>query len=204
MVAEIHDAWLEEKIIQDRQDRGIDQFDETWDGTYVIYSPKDNDHQKIRGDLTSILYISFDLPGLGLVLPGANVSDQEVDWTKNYRCPDVVVFLDDTQAENRDTHWLGGPDFAVEIVSPGDRTREKLGFYAKVNTRELLIVDRDPWGLELFRLADGKLVSVGTSTLENAESLSSEVVPLRLRLTAGEQRPQIEVSHADGEQRWVL
>jgi len=51
---------------------------------------------------------------------------------------------------------VGGPDFAVEILNPGDRTPEKLPFYASVNVRELLVVDRDPWSLELFRLCDGQ------------------------------------------------
>ena len=111
--------------------------------------------------------------------------------------------MNDTQAENRETHWFGGPNFAVEIVSPLDRTREKLVFYAKVNTRELLIVDRDPWLLELFRLADGKLISAGISTIENGEAIASDVVPLSLKLVAGTSRPQIEIRHNDGEQSWT-
>ena len=122
----------------------------------------------------------------------------------NYRSPDVVVFLNDTKAENCDTHWFGGPDFAVEIVSPGDRSREKFEFYANVGVRELLLIDREPWRLELFRLQEGKLVEVGRSTVKEPRQLASEVAPLDLRLVPGEQRPQIEVVHHDGEQAWTV
>jgi len=100
-----------------------------------------------------------------------------------------VVFLNDTPSENRDTHWYGGPDFSIEIISPNDRTCDKLEFYGKVGTRELLLVDRDPWALGLYWLNDKQLVHVGSSTLEVSDILTSEVVPLSWRLIAGQQRP---------------
>ena len=105
---------------------------------------------------------------------------------------------------NRDTHWVGGPDFAVEIVSPGDRSREKLDFYAKVGTRELLLVDRKPWSLELFRLDGEKLVRVGKSTLAKPEWLTSEVVPLKWRIVAGKSRPEIEAVHRTSRKKWRM
>jgi Uma2 family endonuclease len=52
------------------------------------------------------------------------VTDRHDNWQKNFRCPDVVAFLKGNPAQNRDTHWLGGPDFAIEIVNPYDRARE--------------------------------------------------------------------------------
>ena len=76
------------------------------------------------------------------VFPGATSAIAPTNWTKNYRCPDVAVFLPGNPAEDRETHWLGGPDFAVEIVSRDDRSRKKFDFYAKVGVRELLLVDR--------------------------------------------------------------
>ena len=77
--------------------------------------------------------------------PGCNVSDQPERWKRNYRCPDVAVFLPGNPAEDRGTHWYGGPDFAAEVHSRFDRSRKKFGFYAKVGVRELLLVDRHPW-----------------------------------------------------------
>jgi len=54
--------------------------------------------------------------------------------------PDVLVFSNDTAAIDRKSHWLGGPELAIEIVSPGDKTLEKLDFYAAVKTQELLVI----------------------------------------------------------------
>ena len=116
----------------------------------------------------------------------------------------MAVFLNDTRATNQGTHWFGGPDFAVEIVSPNDRTREKLDFYASVGTRELLIIDRDPWVLELYRLQNDQLALVDRSTTDNGTPLVSDTVPLTFRLIAGETRPNIDVVHKDGEPRWLI
>ena len=97
-----------------------------------------------------------------------------------------------------------GPDFAVEILSEGDLARKKLDFYAKVGTREVLIIDRDSWALELYRLLDGKLELVGISTSENGEVLTSQVLPLTFRLVPGEGRPTIELARIDGGQTWRI
>ncbi|HEX4072899.1 MAG TPA: Uma2 family endonuclease, partial [Planctomycetaceae bacterium] len=180
----IQDADLARQLIARRQRMGHDRSDEVWDGTYVIYSPPDNEHQEIRAQLTSLLVGIIDYQHIGKVRPGVNLSDRDRGWRKNYRCPDVVVFLNNTKGVDCDTHWVGGADFAVEIISPGDRSREKLDFYATVGTRELLLVDRKPWSLELFRLDGEKLVRVGKSTLAKREWLTSEVVPLKWRIVA--------------------
>jgi hypothetical protein len=120
----------------------------------------------------------------------------------------VAVFLAGTSARNRETHWLGGPDFGVEVISRGDDSRDKLPFYAAVGSRELLLIDRDPWALELYRPGVGGvgLALAGTSTVGGGELLASAVLPLGFRLVAGEGggRPRIEVTHADGAQRWLV
>ena len=83
------------------------------------------------------------------------MSDREEGWKENYRIPDMVFYSESNPAKACVTHLCGGPDFALEVVSPGDRSREKLGFYASVGTREVLLLDRKPWSLELFRLVGG-------------------------------------------------
>jgi len=135
---------------------------------------------------------------------GINLSDRVEGWRSNYRIPDVVVYLPGNPAQNCGTHWCGGPDFGVEIVSDDDRSLEKLPFYAKVNTRELLIVDRDPWCLNLYRLKDGEMILAGKSSLDDATELVSAVLPLSFRLIRGEDRPAIEVLSSDKTQRWVV
>jgi Uma2 family endonuclease len=91
---------------------------------------------------------------------------------------------------------------AVEIVSEDDRSRDKIPFYARVGTRELLVIDRDPWSLELFRLSGGELRSIGTATLENGLVLASETLPLTFRLVRGDDRPSILVTHTPDGRTW--
>ena len=201
---------LDEDLVRDlrrrRKESGADRWDEVWDGVYVMAAMPNDQHQGIVGRLTTFLTLAVELSGLGLVRPGVNVSTERVHWKRNYRCPDLVVYLNENRAENCGTHWFGGPDLAVEIVSPGEDPHAKLDFYAKVGTRELLIVNRDPWLLELFRLAEGKLLSVGLSRLAADASLGDALqttsVLFTWRLVAGKDRPEIEVVNAESGQTW--
>lgn len=204
MSALIADAELKADIIAQRQAAGADRWDEVWEWVYVLMPLPNDEHQGLVAQLTTVLTLGVEWQHLGLVRPGVNVSDRIADWKDNYRCPDVVVYLNGRAAENHDTFWFGGPDFAVEVVSPNDRSREKLAFYASVGTRELLIIDRDPWSLGLFRLKDGALESVGRSTVEASTLLRSEIVPPSFRLVATDGRRQIEVRHHDERQSWTL
>jgi len=199
----VNDPALEETLISDRRERGIDRFDEVWDGVYVMAPIANNEHQDIQTQLTIILGILIVFPRLGRVHAGANVSDQPADWMQNYRVPDVLVFLNGNPAEDRGTYWLGGPDFAVEIVSRWDRSREKIDFYSGIGVRELLIIDRDPWQLELFRRSGDRLQSIILATESNALTVESQVVPIAVRLVAGPQRPGILVTSTLG-QSWTI
>ena len=87
---------------------------------------------------------------------------------------------------------------------PDDRTRDKLDFYAKVGSREVLVVDRDPWTLELYRLSGTELKLTGTSSVAAPTVLTSEVIPLSFCLTEGKDRPEIKVTSKDGEDSWSV
>lgn len=192
------------RIIRRRRRLGIDRRDEVWNGVYVMPPDADNEHQSLSTLLSWAI-----IEGLGrrrdvIVLAGANISDRADKWTKNYRVPDVAVFLPGNKAEDRRTHWLGGPDFAVEVVSPDDKSRKKLDFYAKVGVRELMLLDREPWRIELHRAIEGKLVRIGLLQPGSAESISSEVLPLSFRLLASSPRPTIEVTRDSDRQVWIV
>ena len=172
----------------EREARGLDRWDEVWNGVYIVMPLANNEHQSLATRIAARLLGPVEDDRGGRVFAGCNVSDvadPAADWRTNFRCPDVAVFLPGNPAEDRGTHWFGGPDCALEIVSRGDRSRQKLGFYAAVGVRELLVLDRDPWGLELYRLAGGELRSVGT-TAPGGEALATETVPLRWSLTAAD------------------
>jgi len=114
------------------------------------------------------------------------------------------VFLRDGSAENCGTHWRGGADLLVEITSPQDRTREKIPFYSRLGVAELLLVDRQPWTLELYRLQAGQLKLVGRSNAETGEVLLSAKVPLTFQLVSGDPRPQMQVRHAASGRCWLV
>jgi len=197
MVAFVTDPLLEQELIAQRQQTGADRLDEVWEGVYVMAPLPNTEHQSIVSRLTSVFCELFEWPGLGSVMAGVNVSDRETDWKENYRVPDVVVALQDGSARDCATHWFGGPDFLVEVLSKDDQTRKKIPFYAKIGTREMLLVDRNRWCLELLRLKGDELVTVGRSELPSSETIRSEVLPLSFRLVAAEPRPQIEAVHAE-------
>ena len=186
------------RIIRQRKKTGASRWDEVWDGIYFVSPLPNIEHQDLSGKLYRALCDALsDRAGVS-VLPPVNISDREEHWEKNYRCPDASVFLPGNPAQNRGTHWLGGPDFAVEILSPGDRARLKLPFYAKVGVREVLLIDRRPWTLELHQRIGNEFNLVGTSRLDGSEPLASEALGLTFRLVARSPRPTIEIDRGDG------
>jgi Uma2 family endonuclease len=166
-------------------------------------SPDPNiEHQGLGFLLAKAIHAAAGLPESLPVFLGVNVSDRVEGWRENYRVPDVALYLPDNPAQDCDTHWSGGPDLGVEILSEGDRGRDKLDFYGKVNTRELMIIDRDPWALELNVLKRKKLRLTGRSTPDDPVWLESTVLPVAYRLIAGTPRPVIEVRNTDTDQVW--
>jgi Uma2 family endonuclease len=198
------DPGEQRRLKKERALSGADRFDEVWEGVYMMAPLANNEHQVLATGLGVIVKIVLPWTDENVVCVGVNVSDREKNWTYNYRCPDVAVFLKGTSARDCGTHWFGGPDFAAEVVSRNDRSRDKLGFYASVGVRELLILDRKPWRLDLYRLKDGELPLVGTSTLKQPDAVASQVLPLTFALRAGKPRPRVVVTKNDASQSWVL
>jgi Uma2 family endonuclease len=204
MATLITDTRLEERLKEERRARGVDRHDEVWEGVYFMAPLPNNEHQEIVGRLVSIFEFVVGWPGLAKVFPGVNLAGLSENWEHDYRAPDIAVFRRDTQSRSCDTHWRGGADFVVEVTSPGDRSREKIPFYDSIGVRELLIIDRKPWTLELYRHQAGRLEIGGRSSPNDGEILVSQLLPLRFRLLAGEPRPGIEVVYVANDQTWTV
>ncbi len=206
MTVLINDPLVASQVRAEREASDGNIHDEVWDGVYVVSPSPNIEHQRLITRLWLAFTNAVEVPGAGIVCNNVNVSDRDEGWIDNYRIPDVSVFLAGNPAKNCKTHWCGGPDFAVEILSPNDLALEKFPFYARIGVRELMIIDRDPWALELFRLDAGRLefASVGRSSLETPDLVVSTVLPLAFRLVPGEERPQIEVTRTDGAERWLV
>jgi len=178
MVMVVLDRRAQRELIRERRRAGGDRHDEVWDGIYIMSPDPNNEHQEIGGDLHFAFKSGLSAVGRVRVLPG-------------------------NPAEDRDTHWLGGPDFVVEVISRHDRARRKFSFYAKVGVRELLLVDRRPWMLELYRAHGAEMSLVGQVVLGSSEALTSAVLPFSFRLIAGETRPMIEITQTVDARRWL-
>ena len=196
------DKFVERRLRAQRKAWGVDQHDEVWEGVYVMSPIADDEHQALVTGLTTAFQVVIGETGLGKVRPGINVSDRVERWTKNYRTPDVVVILNSSAAQNHGKFWTGPLDFVVEIVSRGDRSRHKLPFYSKIGVRELLLVDRKPWRLTLYRHDGNKLQLVSSCQGTEGTPLEIEVLPFHLRLVAGAERPTIELRNKTDGRTW--
>ena len=178
-----------------------DRYDEMWDG--VPYAPPiaGSSHQDFATQFAGVMIQAIGR-GNATVFAGCNVSDRLDGWAKNYRIPDVAVYLAGNPAVIHEAFAQGGPDFAVEITSQGEDPHAKLDFYAAVNTRELVVVRRDlGWRLELFRLGGGTLGLAGDIG-PGAGGLTLESVGVTLRVEAAEPRPDVVVAHPATGREW--
>jgi Uma2 family endonuclease len=192
------------RLRAERQAAGIDGHDEVWEGVYVVSPIADIEHQEMGAELWHALRSCF-LPEDGArVLPSVNVSDRMEGWINNFRVPDAAVFLANGPGRDCKTHWYRGPDLAVEILSNNDPAYEKMDFYAANGVRELLIIDRVPWAIEMYRISEGALKLVGAVKTTADEPLASEVVPAEFRLVAADPRPKIEVASTRESRRWLI
>jgi len=203
MNAVVLDANLAQRLIAERCRNGVDRYDEVWEGVYMMAPAPSDEHQDI---VTELIYMLRDVLGGGNVTrirPGVNLSGSEESWERDFRIPDVAVLIDKNDIRCRGSFWLGA-DFIVEIASPGEEPREKLPFYSRLDVGENLIVDRDPWVIELFWRDGEELRSVGRSTLDQADTLASRVLPFTFQLIQGESRPQIQVRHNTDDRVWLV
>jgi Uma2 family endonuclease len=201
----IQDTGLAFTLIRDRQLRGIDEYDEVWEGVYIVPPMANLEHQDLAGDLNDIFHRVIRSENRGRVQAGANVSDRRSDWETSFRVPDMVVVLHGGQAVDCGTHWFGGPDFLVEVQSPGDDTDMKIPFYGLIKVQELLIIQRDNRLLRLFRHDGQQLVQVEPSDWRGQKWLRSEVVPLAFRRKGGKGTAATEVRRTDGKRgSWTV
>jgi Uma2 family endonuclease len=200
----VMDPHLEEQLLENRRAWGGDKFDEVWDGVYVMAPLANIEHQQLMSNLSAAFVAAFANQTEVRVFAGVNVSDRREGWEHNYRCPNVAVVLPGSRAIDCDTFYFGGPDFVIEIASDYDRSREKFDFYARVGIREMLLIDRKPWQLELYRLTGSELKLVGKNDTASQQPLSSQVLPLTFRLLPRPSaRPQIEVAKPETNEHWL-
>lgn len=198
------DPNVSQRLIEERRARGADHHDEVWEGTYVMAPAPNDEHQQVATRLTRVFVEVVEDTGKGQARASINLASDPDNWQQNYRVPDVVVFLNDSPAACHDTFWSGPPDFVIEIVSPWDKSREKLKFYGEQGTRELLLIDRDPWQVELYRESRKSMRLAAKIGVGAKDSLKSDVLPIEIRLSPGKPRPVIEITDVSLQRSWTV
>ncbi len=142
-------------MLDERRRLDQDRLDEVWQGEYHMNPAAHGRHGRLVLELSSELRSAASIAGLrGLI--EFNVGERD-----DYRVPDLGYLHADQQLE------VFHPTAAivVEVVSPGDESWEKFGFYAAHRVDEVVIVDGDSNTVHWFALRDGVYTVVDRSDL---------------------------------------
>jgi Uma2 family endonuclease len=130
-------------LIASRRARGLDLYDEVWNGDYHMNLAPHPRHGNIDFQLAGLLAPlarSARLTGSGPFNLGT---------TDNYRVPDMgfVVSVPTTV-------FVPTASLVIEIMSAGDESFDKLPHYAEFGVEEVVIIDPDTRSVRIFRGAD--------------------------------------------------
>lgn len=141
-------------LINERARKGLDKSDEMWNGELHMVPPPSYEHQHLGAELFLVLAPLAKARGLPARYHGTGVyrPGSEGDW----RVPDHVY----ARPEHRSARGIEGhASLVVEILSPGDETSAKLGWYASVGVEEVLVVDPATRRVELLASRGGAMVA---------------------------------------------
>ena len=142
-------------ILQDRARKGIDRWDEMWEGVLHMPPAPNREHQDFLMTLCSWLQTHW-AAALGNRVHGPINLASPGGWPNDYRIPDLVLLTPDRFDIDHNEYFEGAPTVVIEIRSPGDETIEKIPFYAKLDVPELWIIGRDTKAPELYVLREGQ------------------------------------------------
>ncbi len=134
-----------EELVERRRRLGLDRYDELWEGTYHMVTGPGFRHAQLDQRLAVLLEPLAQAAGLTATGP-FNLGDPG-----DFRVPDRGLH----RQSDPEAVYCSSAAMVVEIVSPGDESYEKLGFYAAHGVEEVLVLDEDRGGLQLYRLAGG-------------------------------------------------
>jgi Uma2 family endonuclease len=119
-----------EALLEQRRRLGQDLFDEVWEGVYHMNPAPHSRHGQVDRQVAVLLDRFAREAGL------TGTGPFNLGKPRDYRVPDGGLLRPGPADVYVPTAAL-----AIEIVSPGDDTWDKLPFYAKCDVEELLIVD---------------------------------------------------------------
>jgi hypothetical protein len=93
----------------------------------------------------------------------------------------------------------------LEIYSPGDETYQKIDWYGEQGVRELVIINRDTKGVELYRHDGDSLKPVSASLPDGSGAVESALLPLRFETVEDATSPRLRIEHLEPPHRsWVV
>ncbi len=164
-------------ILDHRKMTGADRFDEMWEGVLHMGPMASPEHQSLEGAIETWLRMRWARRRKARVYHNINLATPG-GWPKNYRVPDLSIFLPQTRAVLIDQRFEGPPEVVVEIRSPDDESLEKLGFYAALGVPEVWIIDRDT------KVPEVRVLSGGVYEAKKANArgwLKSDITGIELR-----------------------
>jgi Uma2 family endonuclease len=142
-------------LLERRRQSGLDRLDEVWEGVYHMVPAPSAPHALIESQLHLLLGPLAQADGL--TMSGqCNLGESEHD----FRIPDCALHRQPPTGV-----WQQTAALAVEIVSPGDESWEKLPFYAAHGVDEVLIVDPQERSVSWLGLEDGEYRPIERSGL---------------------------------------
>jgi len=141
-------------LIDKRRELGLDGHDEVWNGVYVMAPFADLSHGAVKSRVVRIVDPLAEAAGL---VPGDsfNLGDAQ-----SFRVPDAGW------------HWqlpkgvyAATAAIVLEVLSPDDRTFDKLPFYAAHHVQEVLVASPVTHTMCCWQLQNGAMVETDRSAL---------------------------------------
>lgn len=183
---------LREEELADRRTKGLDRWDEMWEGVLHMTPAPSVEHQRMLDEMIEFLRPRLRAARRGILVSGINVF-RDAGSSPDYRIPDLTFVAAGREQILQSEGVRGeGPDAVIEIRSPDDETYDKLPFYAALAVREAIVCDRDSKEPKVFRLAGSHYVVLQP---DQEGWVRSEVLGIRLRRLAGPQ-PRLRIEDA--------
>jgi len=145
-----------EALLERRRHAGVDRLDEVWQGVRHVVPGPSFEHARVSQHLAVLLDGPARDAGLLAAVSEFNLGESEHD----FRVPDGGLHRPGAAGV-----WLATAAVVVEILSPGDESRQKLPFYAEHHVDEVLLVDPAERTVTWLALRDGEYGPVQRSRL---------------------------------------
>ena len=145
-----------EALLERRRQAGVDRLDEVWQGVRHMVPGPSFEHARISQQLAVLLDGPARDGGLLAAMSEFNLGESEQD----FRVPDGGLHRPGAAGV-----WLSTAAVVVEVLSPGDESWQKLGFYAEHDVDEVLLVDPAERTVTWLALHDGEYEPVQRSRL---------------------------------------